>query len=304
MLTSSAVVATDAPGRYAKQLLSHLGRKNTVEPLTDAPDGGRLVFAYGSAALRPQDGGCGWRRAHRTPRAWPTWRTCCSGTWSGSGPAPSSPWCGSAADRSPDVVVDELRLSGGGRLLVRPIRPADAGALVAMHARLSRDTIYRRYFGARPRLSPAEVDRFTRLPEPWRFALVAVREPDELVAVARYEGTERGRTAEIAIVVDDAVQRQGIGRALFTRLAEVARLNGLSGLVADVLDDNRSMLDLLRTAGLPTRTEREPGARTVFLDLTGLTLTEPALERAAAHVAAGCAGARARPADRLPWPSG
>ena len=56
MLTSSAVVATDAPGRYAKQLLSHLGRKNTVEPLVDAPEGGRLVFAYGSAALRPQDG--------------------------------------------------------------------------------------------------------------------------------------------------------------------------------------------------------------------------------------------------------
>jgi hypothetical protein len=56
MLTSSAVVATDAPARYAKQLLSHLGRKNTVEPLDDAPEGGRLVFSYGSAALRPGDG--------------------------------------------------------------------------------------------------------------------------------------------------------------------------------------------------------------------------------------------------------
>jgi hypothetical protein len=56
MLTSSAVVATDAPARYAKQLLSHLGRKNTVEPLTDAPDGGRLVFPDGAATLRPADG--------------------------------------------------------------------------------------------------------------------------------------------------------------------------------------------------------------------------------------------------------
>jgi uncharacterized protein len=56
VFTSSAVVATDTPARYAKQLLSHLGRKNTVEPVADAPDGGRLVFAYGSATLRPQDG--------------------------------------------------------------------------------------------------------------------------------------------------------------------------------------------------------------------------------------------------------
>jgi GNAT superfamily N-acetyltransferase len=186
-------------------------------------------------------------------------------------------------------VVDELRLRDGTRLLVRPIRPEDAGALVAMHARLSKDTIYRRYFGARPRLSPAEVDRFTRLPEPWRFALVAVREPAELVAVARYEGSEGGHTAEIAIVVDDALQRQGVGRALFHRLAEVARANGLTTLVADVLDDNRSMLDLLRTAGLPTRTEREPGARTVFVDLAALVLTGDAAQRAAGHVAARAA---------------
>lgn len=53
MLRSSAVVATDAPARYAKQLLSHLGQKNTVEPLDDAPEGGRLVFGYGTADLRP-----------------------------------------------------------------------------------------------------------------------------------------------------------------------------------------------------------------------------------------------------------
>ncbi len=54
MLTSSAVVATESPARYAKQLLSHLGRKNTVEPLDGDADGGRLVFAYGVATLRPQ----------------------------------------------------------------------------------------------------------------------------------------------------------------------------------------------------------------------------------------------------------
>ena len=93
--------------------------------------------------------------------------------------------------------------------------PPTRDALVALHARLSADTIYRRYFGARPRLSPADVDRFTRLSEHWRFALVAVREPADLVAVARYEGSRERAGAEIAIVVDDALQHQGVGRALF-----------------------------------------------------------------------------------------
>jgi hypothetical protein len=53
LLASTAVVATGTPARYAKQLLSHVGRKATVEPLDDAPEGGRLVFAYGVGTVRP-----------------------------------------------------------------------------------------------------------------------------------------------------------------------------------------------------------------------------------------------------------
>lgn len=56
MPSSTAVVVTDAPARYSKQLLAHLGRKNTVEPLDGEPDGGRLVFAYGTGTVRPRDG--------------------------------------------------------------------------------------------------------------------------------------------------------------------------------------------------------------------------------------------------------
>jgi len=54
--TATAVVTTDAAVRYAKQLLAHLGRKNSVEAVEDAPDGGRLVFAYGVGTVRPEDG--------------------------------------------------------------------------------------------------------------------------------------------------------------------------------------------------------------------------------------------------------
>ena len=56
MLRSTAAVDTDAPVRYAKQLLAHLGRKTTVEPLDGEPDGGRLVFADGNGTVRPADG--------------------------------------------------------------------------------------------------------------------------------------------------------------------------------------------------------------------------------------------------------
>lgn len=56
MPTSTAVVATGAAHRYAKQLLAHLGRKNPVEDVPGVPDAQRLVFAYGAGVVRAEDG--------------------------------------------------------------------------------------------------------------------------------------------------------------------------------------------------------------------------------------------------------
>ena len=56
MPTSIAAVPTDAAERYAKQLLAHLGRKNAVEPVPGVPAAGRLVFAYGTGLVRPEEG--------------------------------------------------------------------------------------------------------------------------------------------------------------------------------------------------------------------------------------------------------
>jgi uncharacterized protein len=52
--TSTAAVPTDAAERYAKQLLSHLGRENPVEPVDGARDAWRLVFAYGTGTIRSE----------------------------------------------------------------------------------------------------------------------------------------------------------------------------------------------------------------------------------------------------------
>jgi GNAT superfamily N-acetyltransferase len=183
-----------------------------------------------------------------------------------------------------DPATDEVLSRDGARLVVRPIRPADAEALVALHARLSADTIYRRYFGARPHLSPTDVDRFTRVDGRARFALVAMRETD-LVAVARYEGRPGESTAELAVVVDDALHHQGVGRLLLERLVDVAREAGLGVLAADVLAGNAAMLGLLRTLGLPRRTESDGDTVTVLVDLSRSELPAERRERARRHLA-------------------
>ena len=53
--TSVAVVPTDAAARYAKQLLSHLGRKAGVEPVDGEPDGGLLRLSAGVGVVRCRD---------------------------------------------------------------------------------------------------------------------------------------------------------------------------------------------------------------------------------------------------------
>lgn len=57
MLTSQALVVTDAPDRYAKQLLSHLGRKVTAEPIEgESESAGRLRIGDGVGEVIPKDG--------------------------------------------------------------------------------------------------------------------------------------------------------------------------------------------------------------------------------------------------------
>jgi GNAT superfamily N-acetyltransferase len=192
-------------------------------------------------------------------------------------------------DPAPDVIL----LRDGARLVVRPIEAADADALVALHARLSADTIYRRYFGVRPHLSPTDVERFTRVDGRTRFALVALQAAD-LVAVARYEGRPGDRSAELAVVVDDALQHQGVGRLMLERLVDVAREAGIESLVADVLAGNAAMLALLRTLGLPRRTETDGDTVTVLVDLSPAELPAGRRDRARRHLAR--AGSVAPPA--------
>jgi GNAT superfamily N-acetyltransferase len=171
-------------------------------------------------------------------------------------------------------IIDELELRDGERILVRPIQPADGDHLAGLHARLSRDSIYWRYFG---------------IAEEWRFALVGVRSTGQLAGVARYEG-QAGRTdAEIALIVDDALHHQGLGSRLLRRLVDVAVMSGMTSLTAVVLASNMPMLHLLRALNVPSTSARDSDSIEVRLQLAGLELPADSARVAAAHVAEAAA---------------
>ena len=57
----------------------------------------------------------------------------------------------------------DVATADGGTVHLRPITPDDADRLVAFHSRQSPESISFRFFSARPRLSPADVRRFTEV---------------------------------------------------------------------------------------------------------------------------------------------
>jgi acetyltransferase len=113
-------------------------------------------------------------------------------------------------------------LSDGTRVRIRPVEPSDKPRLDAAMARLSRESIRRRFLAAKPSLSAAELRYLTEVDGSQHIALVAVLEddPQQIAAVARCIRTEPGgEAAEFAIVVGDELQGHGLGSALGAALA-------------------------------------------------------------------------------------
>ena len=103
----------------------------------------------------------------------------------------------------------DVVLADGGTVHVRPLRRDDKDALAGLHSRLSDESIYRRFFSPRPKLSPKQLDELTDMDYDRRFALIAEL-GGEIVAVARYV---RGADdqAEVAFTVQDDQQGRGLG---------------------------------------------------------------------------------------------
>jgi len=80
------------------------------------------------------------------------------------------------------------------------------------------------------------------------MALVAERDLDwrpELIGVARYEPSDEGDTAEVAIVVQDYWQGKGLGTTLLNEILRAGEAKGIRRFRAYVLADNHRMLAML-----------------------------------------------------------
>jgi GNAT superfamily N-acetyltransferase len=163
-------------------------------------------------------------------------------------------------------------LRDGTTVLIRAIRPDDKQRLLRHFESLSEKAVYFRFFGIKRTLSQDELRRLTEMDFANHVGLAATvgeREHERFVGVGRYIRTDNRPCAEVAFAVLDRYQGLGIGTLLLKHLAAIARRNGISEFVANVLGSNHQMLEVFANSGFPSHTSYDAGVVHVSLNIAG-----------------------------------
>ena len=156
-------------------------------------------------------------------------------------------------------------LRNGEAVVVRPIRPADAPALVGLHGAVSPGTLHRHVLLTGRTLSLETAAGFSEVDYDAQMAFVALVS-DELVALASYDRLDAPvPTAEASFMLADAYQGQGVTTLLFESLSEYGRARGILRFIAEVKAQNTALLEIFAATGL--RCTRRGGTETVRVEI-------------------------------------
>jgi acyl-CoA synthetase (NDP forming)/RimJ/RimL family protein N-acetyltransferase len=140
-------------------------------------------------------------------------------------------------------------LADGSTVEIRRACADDAEAVRELHANLSPDNAYFRFFSLSSQAPEREATRVCRPEDESHLALLALLN-DRLVGVATYETTTNPGHAEIAFAVSDDMHGRGVATLLLEHLVSVARQHNLAALEAETLPDNYAMQQVFADAGL------------------------------------------------------
>lgn len=155
---------------------------------------------------------------------------------------------------APPAVLPE---DGGAKVLrvgdttvrVRPVAPDDGAALVGVLERMSLRTRWLRFHSPVARFSHAQLRMLLDVDHHHRGVLVAEVELGparwQLIGFAQYARIGPDR-ADAAIVLEDAWQGRGIGKALALELVTAARNAGIVAFTSEILTENHRTLKFAR----------------------------------------------------------
>jgi RimJ/RimL family protein N-acetyltransferase len=150
----------------------------------------------------------------------------------------------------PTELEAHVTLTDQRRIRIRALHSHEEQPIRVLHARLSPRTRYLRFLSPIPTLPDALVRRLACVDYRRRLAVVAEDEAAGagVVALASFSAVDE-TTAEVAVVVQDDWQRQGVGTALVSMLLDAAEKRGFDRFVATIAADNSIIRRLLNRFG-------------------------------------------------------
>jgi GNAT superfamily N-acetyltransferase len=142
-----------------------------------------------------------------------------------------------------------VTLLDGQEAVIRLIGREDREALKSFFGRLGSETKFLRFHYTKASISDQELRSYCECDHFVTLVLVAERKRlgvTEIVGVGRYDRLEDERSAEVAFVVEDGEQGNGIGTYLLSQLAVAGNARGVGTFVAETVTYNEIMLSIFR----------------------------------------------------------
>lgn len=168
----------------------------------------------------------------------------------------------------------DVLLADGTIATIRPVRAEDRDGLTALHANLSTENVRLRFFAANRAAGARYVEHLVTHVDDV-VALVALVHGD-LIGLATAELD--GESAEVSFVVAEPMHGRGVGTLLLEHLAAASRARGVSRFVAEVLSENRPMIQVFADAGFPATRRLDGSTATWAISTTPLATTLAAVD--------------------------
>lgn len=151
--------------------------------------------------------------------------------------------------------MEESREYNGQQVTFRPAKAVDDRQIQEHFYNLDEEDVRARFFGLRKSFFREDMEDMFQVDYINSFSIVAVTGEvgfEKIIGLGVY-AREQGTVAEIAFSVSTEWQGKGIASVLLEKIAEAARENGFTSLVAYTLSSNRGMIKLFKK--LPYKVE-------------------------------------------------
>lgn len=161
------------------------------------------------------------------------------------------------------VGLEDTIIRDEKKITIRPAKPVDERRIQEHYYTLEKKDVFSRFFHDKKSFNRSDLENKSHIDYIKDLTLIGVVGEvgfDEVISVAEYLLIVEENMAEVAFSVSKEYQGKGLGRIFMKKLAEAARNNGISGLVAYTVPSNKAMINLFKTLPYKVKTKIEDDA--------------------------------------------